>query len=109
MARSVWGAHLSAVKLSQELWLGVPDAKRFMLWGRFDQVLTAVIPAKDLRTQLRLRGARSASDETKTVILRAFIGRELRDQPPRSQFAPRSDATAWVTSREQGWVSSRER
>jgi len=101
--------HLSAVKLSQELWLGVPDAKRFMLWGRFDQFLIAVIPAKDLRTQLRLRGARSAPDETKTVILRAFIARELRDQQLRSQFAPRSDATALLTSREPGWVSSRER
>jgi hypothetical protein len=80
-----------------------------LVQGRFDQFLTAVIPAKDLRTHLRLRGVRNASDETKAVILRAFIGRELRDQQLRSQLAPRSDVTAWFTSREQGWVTSRER
>lgn len=28
-----------------------------MLWGRFDQFITAIIPAKDLRTQLRTGGA----------------------------------------------------
>jgi hypothetical protein len=100
--------HGSSTKLTQELWL-VPDAKRFMLWGRFDPFLSAVIPAKDLRTQLRLRGARNASDETKAVILRGFIARELRDQQLRSQLGPRSDITAWLTSREQDWVSSRER
>ena len=100
--------HLPAVKLTQELWL-VPEAKRFMLWGRFDQFLSAVIPAKDLRTHLRLRGVRNASDETKAVILRSFITRELRDQQLRSQLAPRSDVTAWFTSREQRWAISRER
>ncbi|HEY2767014.1 MAG TPA: hypothetical protein VGI76_02085 [Solirubrobacteraceae bacterium] len=100
--------HLPPLTLTQELWL-VPDAKRFMLWGRFDSVLTAVIPAKDLRTQLRLRGARNAPDETRAVILRAFIARELRDQQLRSQLAPRSDGTAWPTSHEHGWVCSRER
>jgi len=91
--------HIPSAKLSQELWL-VPDAKRFMLWGRFDQFLAAAIPAKDLRAQLRLRGVRNASDENKAVILRAFIARELRDQQLRSQIAPRSDVAAWLTSRE---------
>ena len=67
------------------------------------------IPAKDLRAHLRLRGFRGASGETKTVILRAFIARELRDQQLRSQLASRSDVAAWLTSREQGWVGSRER
>jgi hypothetical protein len=100
--------HLPSLKLTQELWL-IPDARRFMLWGRFDSVLTAVIPAQDLRAQLRLRGVRNAPDETRAVILRAFIARELRDQQLRSQLPPRSDATVWLTSHEQPWVSSRER
>jgi hypothetical protein len=100
--------HLPSLKLTQELWL-VPDAKRFMLWGRFDLVLTAVIPAKDLRAQLRLRGVRNAPDETKAVILRGFIARELRDQQLRSQLSPRTDGTTWPTSHEQAWVFSRER
>jgi hypothetical protein len=97
-----------AASLTHELWF-VRDAKRFMFWGRFDPFLTAVIPAKDLRSQLRLRGVRSASDEDKAVILRAFIARELSDQQLRSQLTPRSDVAAWTTSREQGRVSSRER
>jgi len=97
-----------AASLTQELWL-VPEAKRFMFWGRFDQFLAAVIPAKDLRTQLRLRGVRSASDEDKAVILRAFIARELRDRQLRSQLNPRSDVALWTTSGEQGRVDSRER
>lgn len=97
-----------AAKLTQELWL-VAGARRFMLWGRFDECLTAVIPAKDLRAQLRLRGVRDASDETKAVILRGFIARDLRDQQLRSQFAPRSDVASWVTSPEPRRVNSRER
>ena len=97
-----------AAHLTQELWL-VRDAKRFMLWGGFDEFLAAVLPAKDLRAQLRLRGVRSASDQDKAVILRAFIAGELRDQQLRSQLALRSDLAVWTTSREQGRVSSRER
>jgi hypothetical protein len=100
--------HFPAAKLTQEFWF-VPEAKRFMLWGRFNQFLTAVIPAKDLRTHLRLRSVRNAPDETRAVILRGFIARELCDQQLRSQLAPRSDVTARFTSREQGWVTSRER
>jgi hypothetical protein len=34
-----------------------------MLWERFEQFLTAIVPAKDLRTHLRLRGVRNAPDE----------------------------------------------
>lgn len=100
--------HHASAKLTQAFWF-VRDAKRFMLWGRFDQFLTAVIPAKDLRTQLRLRGLRNADDETKAVALHAFIARELRDQHLRSQLAPRSEITAWATSREHSWLTSRER
>src|ERR1700755_384680 len=70
---------LPSARLSRERWL-VPDAQRFMIWGRFDSFLTAVIPAKELRSQLRIHGARNAPDETKAVFLRAFIARELRDQ-----------------------------
>ena len=100
--------HLATAKLTQEFWF-VRDAKRFMLWGRFDQLLTAIIPAKDLRTELRLRGFRNADDETKAVALHAFIARELHHQQLRSQLAPRSEITAWATSHEHSWLTSRER
>jgi hypothetical protein len=102
------GEHLASARLTQEFWF-VRDAKRFMLWGRFDQFITAIIPAKDLRTELRLRGLRNALDDAKAPLLRAFIDRELRDRQLRPQLAPRSDITARVTSHEQSWVSSHER
>jgi hypothetical protein len=76
------GEHLASAKLTQEFWF-VRDAKRFMLWGRFDQFITAIIPAKDLRTQVRLRGLRNALDDAKAPLLRAFIDRELRDRQLR--------------------------
>lgn len=99
--------HRATARLTQAFWF-VRDAKRFMLRGRFDQFLTAIIPAKDLRAQLRLRGHRNADDETKAVALHAFIARELRDQL-HSQLAPRSEITAWATSHEHSWLTSRER
>jgi hypothetical protein len=100
--------HLASAKLTQEFWF-VRDAKRFMLWGRFDQFITAIIPATDLRTQIRVRGLRNALDDAKAPLLRAFIARELRDRQPCSQLAPRSDIAARVTSHEQTWVNSHER
>lgn len=100
--------HIEPAKLTQEFWF-VRDAKRFMLWGRFDPFITAIIPAKDLRAQIRLHGLRNAWDDAKAPFFRAFIARELHDRRLRSQLAPRSDIADWVTSHEQGWVISHER
>ena len=100
--------HIASMKLTQELWL-VPEAKRFMLWGRFDQFITATVPAKDLRTELRRRGLRDARDDARAPHLRAFIASELHDRQLRSQLAPRSDIADRITAAEQGRVSSHER
>jgi len=100
--------HIASAKVTQEYWL-VREAKRFMLWGRFDQFITGVFPAKDLRTQLRRRGLRDARDDAKAPHLRALIASELHDRQLRSQFAPRSDIADRTTSPEQSWVSSHER
>jgi hypothetical protein len=51
-------------QVTQDYWL-LRDAKRFVILGRFDQFITAVIPAKDLRTQLRRQGLRNARDDAK--------------------------------------------
>src|SRR5215831_7389375 len=87
--------HYASAKLTQEFWF-VRDAKRFMLWGRFDQFLTAIFPAKDLRTHLRLRGLRNAFDEAKTLALRGFIAREIHERQLRKQLSARSDITGRV-------------
>ena len=90
--------HIASAKLTQEYWL-VRDAKRFMLWGRFDQFIAAVIPAKDLRAPLRLRGLRDARDDARAPLLRAFIARTLHDQQLRSQLALRSEIVERVDAR----------
>ena len=85
------------------------EAQRFILWGRFDDVITAVFPAKDLRTRLRREGRRNAPVAAKSRLLRAAIDDELRVRALRSQFAPRTDIADRSTSHEQGWVISHER
>ena len=85
------------------------EAQRFILWGRFDDVITAVFPAKDLRTRLRREGRRNAPVAAKSHLLRAVIDDELRVRALRSQFAPRTDIADRSTSHEQGWVISHER
>jgi hypothetical protein len=74
---------IASAEVTQEYWL-IRDAKRFMLWGRFDQFITAVIPAKDLRAQIRLRGLRNAGDDATAPLLRVFIAGELHDRQLRS-------------------------
>ena len=65
-------------------------AKRFILWGRFDDVITAVFPAKDLRTRLRREGHRNALHATTARVLRAVIDDDLRVRDLRSQLGLRS-------------------
>lgn len=71
------GALGPAGGVTEELWMGMA-ATRFMVWGTFDEWLTATVPAKDLRTALRERGLRNASDEHKSIVLPRIIGDELR-------------------------------
>ena len=56
-------------KVTEELWLGARGAKRVMAWGRFDEFLTAVLPAKDLRSLIRVKGVAGQSDEYKAMVL----------------------------------------
>jgi hypothetical protein len=85
------------------------EAQRFILWGRFDDFITAVFPATDLRTLLRREGRRNAPVAAKSRLLRAAIDDELRVRALRSQLAPRSDIADRSTSYEQAWVISHER
>ena len=76
------------------------EAQRFILWGRFDDVITAVFPAKDLRTRLRREGRRNAPVTAKSRLLRAVIDDELQVRALLSQLAPRSDIADRSTSYE---------
>jgi len=76
------------------------DAKRFILLGRFDDVITAVFPAKDLRTRLRREGHRNALHATKARVLRAVIEDELQVRDLRSQLGLRSESAERLGSHE---------
>lgn len=67
-------------RLSEELWFD-SKAARWMVWGAFDRWITAMIPAKEGRAVVRVRGLRAASDEMKTSVLRHAIERALASEP----------------------------
>ena len=75
----------AAVSVSEAYW-PERDAKRHLLWGRFDHNIVAILPAKDLRTRLRLEGHRDAILSTKSRVLRAAIDDGLRKRALRSQM-----------------------
>jgi hypothetical protein len=63
-------------RVTEELYS--PDEKgprRFMLWGAFDDLLVAEIPAKDLRARVRKKGIVTLPDQDKSVILADYIRR----------------------------------
>lgn len=76
------------------------EAKRFILWGRFDEHLVVVFQAKDLRTRLRREGHRNSLLSTKARVLRAIIDDELRLQTLRSKLDQRSEVVGRVSLHE---------
>lgn len=80
-------------RVSKEFWLD-REAQRFMLWGRFDDLITIVLSAKDLRMRLRREGVRNAA------LLRAVIDDELRLRALRSKLGSRSEFVDRVSSHE---------
>lgn len=49
-----------------------------MFWGSFEALVTAHIPAKELRAQIRKRGIVTASPPDKAMVLRRYIADRLR-------------------------------
>jgi hypothetical protein len=67
---------VSPAKVSEELWSN-PRARRLMVWGRFDNLVVAQIPAKELRAQVRRRGIVTMSDQYKSQLLADYIKRMI--------------------------------
>lgn len=86
-------------RVTKELWLDRASS-RFMLWGRFDDLITASFPAKDLRIRLRRESLRNAAHASKAYALRAIIDDELRVRSLRAQLASRSEIAERVSSYE---------
>lgn len=86
-------------RVTEELWLD-KSSSRFMLWGRFDDLIIACFPAKDLRARFRREGLRNATHASKAYALRAIIDDELRLRSLRAPLAPRSEIAERVPSYE---------
>jgi hypothetical protein len=76
----VLDAPVGSPRVREELWL-VTSAKRFMIWGPFDDFILAELPAKELRAHVRRKGVVAESDEYKAAVLR----RAIREHLPRSR------------------------
>jgi hypothetical protein len=68
---------LGLPRVSEELWL-FSGAKRFMIWGAFDDLILAELPAKELRVHVRRKGVVGESDGYKAAVLRRAIVEHLR-------------------------------
>lgn len=75
------------LRVTEELWLNGP-ARRFMLWGAFDRWLTAAIPAKDLRAEVRREGIVRLPPEDKGEILKQAIERWLAERSLAADASP---------------------
>lgn len=69
-------AHAQGIKFTEEPWF-VPHARRIMVWGEFDHLLMATFDAKELRSQVRAKGVRAASEEHKADVLQRYVERQL--------------------------------
>lgn len=86
-------------RVTKELWLDRASS-RYMLWGRFDDLIIASFPAGDVRTRLRRERLRNAAHASKAYALRAIIDDELRVRSLRAQLASRSKIAERVSSHE---------
>lgn len=60
------------LRVSEETWPDA-DARRLMVWGRFDDFIVATIPARDLRAHVRRKGVVTSSDSHKAFVLERAI------------------------------------
>jgi hypothetical protein len=67
-------APLGPRRVTEELWLD-SGARRYMVWGAFDDLLLAELPAKELRA--RVGGVVAMSDAYKASVLRRAIAERL--------------------------------
>lgn len=72
-----------AARVSEELWLG-PKAKRLALWGPFDKYITAQLPAKELRVEMRRKGIVTLDEQDKAQVLARYVAQRLHRGEPHN-------------------------
>ena len=81
----------AGAKVSEEDWPS-KRARRMMVWGRFDQYIVTGFEAKELRAQIRIKGATSMSEEGRAAVLEDWVEREVAARGAPSEQQPRSQA-----------------
>jgi hypothetical protein len=96
----------AGLSVTEETWF-VDSAKRLMVWGAFDRWLVAVIPAKELRAEVRRKGIAGLPPADKGEILRMAIGDRLAgsDAVPRRRLALFASGGLALSTDEQGGLS----
>ena len=74
---------VAEVRVRKQLWLN-DKAERLMAWGRFDEYIVAILPAKELRRRIRAKGMGAMPDSYKSDVLKGAIDEALR----RASAAP---------------------
>ena len=73
-----------APHVMEALWVGM-KTRRFIVNGRFDPFIRAILPAKGLRKLVRAKGIVTSSDEHKSWTLRDAIEDFLRQDSARTR------------------------
>jgi hypothetical protein len=79
---------VGSVRVSEELWLE-QSAKRYGVWGRFDEYIVAQIPAKELRAEVRRKGIVTLDVVDKAQVLAQYVARQLSTGHARNDILTR--------------------
>lgn len=79
---------VDSVRVSEELWLE-RSAKRYGVWGRFDEYIVAQIPAKELRAEVRRKGIVTLGAVDKAQVLAQYVARQLSTGHSRNDSSTR--------------------
>jgi hypothetical protein len=71
---------MAEVRVRKQFWLD-DKAERLMVWGRFDDYIAAILPAKELRARVRAKGMAAMPDSYKSDVLKGAIDEALRQAP----------------------------
>ncbi len=93
------------LQVTEELGPGT-EARRFLVRGRFDRFLVRIIPAKELRAQVRRPGAVAQAAQYKAGLLEDFIDRLLRDEPSSVTEWPSGSSAPTTWSARHRWATS---
>ncbi len=77
----------NTIKVTRESW-GEKQAARYIVWNKFDDGITGILPAKNLRKSIRAKGIGALCEADKAMILARAIKAELKKFEPISNFQP---------------------